>query len=527
VENLEAGGEVLMITLTPIAPLARCPVCATPSSRIHSRYRRRAADLPWGTVNLHLLLRVRRFHCPVRDCPRRIFTERLPHLLRPYARRTARAQEMARAIALVLGGEGGTRLLARLHLSLSAATLRRLIRGGAVPPPAFPRIMGVDDFALRRRHRYGTVIADLEEHKLIDLLPDRTAATLANWLRQYPRIEIVSRDRSPEYARGISEGAPQAVQVADRWHVLRNVREAGERLLDAQRAQWQDIALPDLADRVSTVRRSHHEQAAQQAGHRQRQERYAQVRALHAQGLSQLRIARQLRMGRVTVRRYVTADVFPERASHRRKPSQLLPFVAHIERRWAEGCTDSVQLWKEIQAQGYGGSRRMVAQGVCRHRQEPAPTTPHKHRRPLSDGRPATGDPTPRRASSRRLVWLLLRDPTRLTSAEQAALGQLRERCPAAATAYPLVPSFVRMVRTRTPSAFAPWLEALARSDLPALQTFAEGLKQDESAILAALTLPWSNGPLEGSVNKIKTIKRQMYGRASFPMLRQRVLLAA
>jgi len=527
VEDLEAGGDVLMITLTSLAPLARCPLCATLSSRIHSRYRRRAADLPWGAVTLHLLLCVRRFHCAVRDCPRRIFTERLPHLLRPYARRTARAQEIARAVALAVGGEGGSRLIARLHLSLSASTLRRLIRGGAVPPLAPPRVIGVDDFALRRRHRYGTVIADLEEHRIIDLLPDRTAATLATWLRQYPRIEIVSRDRSPEYARGISEGAPQAVQVADRWHVLRNLREVGERLLDAHRAQWQDITLPDPTDRVSTVRRSRHEQVARQAGHRQRQERYDQVRTLHAQGLSQLRIARQLRMGRVTVRRYVTADVFPERASHRRKPSQLLPFVAYIERRWAEGCTDGVQLWKEIQTLGYGGSRRMIAQWVCQHRQEPAPTTPHKYRRPVSDDRPATGDPIPRRASSRRLVWLLLLDPALLTSAEQAALGQLRERCVAAATAYPLVQSFVQMVHTRTPSAFAPWVDAVAQCALPALRTFAEGLKQDESAILAALTLPWSNGPLEGFVNKIKTIKRQMYGRARFPMLRQRVLLAA
>ena len=326
-----------------------------------------------------------------------------------------------RAVSLAVGGEGGTRLLARLHLSLSASTLRRLIRQIAVPPVAPPRVIGVDDFALRRRHRYGTVIADLDEHKIVDLLPDRTATTLANWLRQYPRIEVVSRDRSPEYARGISEGAPQAVQVADRWHVLRNLREVGERLLDAHRAQWQDIVLPDPTDRVPSGRRSRHEQIARQAGHRQRQERYAQVRALHAQGTSQLQIARQLRMGRVTVRRYVTADVFPERAAHRRKPSQLLPFLDYIERRWAEGCTDGVQLWREIQAQGYGGSRRMIAQWVCQHRQEPAPTTPHKHRRPVSDGRMAPNDSTSRRASSRRLVWLLLLDPARLTAAEQSA----------------------------------------------------------------------------------------------------------
>jgi len=208
-------------------------------------------------------------------------------------------------------------------------------------------------------------------------------------------------------------------------------------------------------------------------------------------------------------------------APHRRQPSRLLPYVAYLERRWAEGCHDGVRLWKDIQAQGYGGSRRMVAQWVCQRRHEPAPTTPHKYRRALIDG------PASRRTSSRRLVWLLLRDPQALAPAEQEALTQLQERCAAAATAYPLVQAFVRMVSLRTPAAFAPWLDAVAQSDLPALQTFADGLKQDELAILAALTLPWSNGPLEGFVNKIKTIKRQMYGRASFPMLRQRVLLAA
>jgi len=244
VEDMEADGDVLTVTLTALAPSAACPLCATASSRLHSQYQRQATDLPWGALTLRLILRVRRFRCAVRDCRRRVFTERLPHLLLPYARRTIRAQEIVRAVAFALGGEAGARLIARLRLRVSAATLRRLIHCVEIPVLVPPRVIGVDDFALRRRQRYGTVIADLEEHKIIDLLPDRTAPTLAAWLDQQPQIEIVSRDRATEYARGITEGARQAVQVADRWHVLRNLREAAERVLDAHRAQWQDNHAP-------------------------------------------------------------------------------------------------------------------------------------------------------------------------------------------------------------------------------------------------------------------------------------------
>ena len=277
----------------------------------------------------------------------------MPHLLQPSARRTTRAQKVVRAIALALGGEAGTRLSVHLRQHLSAATLRRLIRRSTVPTVSSPCIIGVDGFALRRGQRYGTLIADVERHQIPDLLPDRTATSLAAWLRQYPGIEIVSRDRSPAYARGISEGAPQAQQLADRWHILRTLREVGERLLDAHRAQWQGISLPEATDRMPPVRRSQHERVARAAGRRQREERFAEVRALHAKGTSLLQIARQLRMARGTARRYVTADSSPERAQHRRKPSQRLPYVPHLERRWADGGTDGVRLWKEIQARGY------------------------------------------------------------------------------------------------------------------------------------------------------------------------------
>jgi transposase len=224
----------LTLVVKATQPRPECPRCQRPSTRVHSYYTRRVADLPWHGVAARLELHTRRFRCRNSLCTKRVFCERLPRVVSSYARKTVRLDDALRLIGLLLGGEAGSRATLKLAMKTSADTLLRRVRAAVKPCAPTPRVLGVDDFAFRRGRRYGTILVDMERHRVIDLLPDREAATLSAWLKAHPDVEVVSRDRSPTYAAAINEGAPGAMQVADRFHLLMNVREVLEKVMTRQ-----------------------------------------------------------------------------------------------------------------------------------------------------------------------------------------------------------------------------------------------------------------------------------------------------
>jgi len=392
---------------------------------------------------------------------------------------------------------------------------------------------------------------NLETHEVVDLLPDRTAETLAAWLRAHPGVEIISRDRAGAYAEGARQGAPAATQVADRFHILQNLGDMVEGVVrrhpgavraadkagdpTAGKSAAEDpepcVAAPALvpvpppethaATLTRPLTRVEQERQDRRAW---RQARYEEVMALHRQGVSQREIARALRIGRHVVRRLIQAGAFPERTRPAPRATILRPYDAHLRARWDAGYQNADQLWREIRARGFTGSARTVRHHLARWRTHPG-TPGRKGRAPVPAPTPAP--PVPRAASPRQAAGLLLRAPDALDAHDRAYLGRLVHLCPEIGRIHTLAQDFQEMVRTRTQAALEPWLQEAERSGSPEVEGFAQGLRRDRAAVDAALTLEWSQGQTEGQVNRLKVLKRGMYGRASFDLLRQRVLHAA
>ena len=541
VEQVRFTQAQITVVAAAVSATASCSWCGQPARRMHSRHTRRLSDLPWSGKVVRLELHLRRFFCDHEACPRRTFAEQVPSLARAHAQRTLRCAEILRLLAMAMGGEAGARIVDRLSMRASSDTLLRLIRQRPPPvpltPPVTPRVLGVDDWALRKGRTYGTILVDLERHCPIDLLPERSAAALATWLQAHPGVEIISRDRCGLYAEGATQGAPSALQVADRWHLMQNLREALERVLERHRACLQAFA-------VLVPPRDERDEVSRQVRRNRRHARYDQVLALAAQGVSRRAIARQLGISRITVGRYINAGSFPEIARRQQRPSMLQAYIPYLEEQWVAGRENGMQLWRELKTQGYPGSYKLVAVWATRRRQVKKYQTEHgSHRQVAStlqpglnpdaagasrgrlDVKASPGLPgVMRPCSARQIVWLLLRSPEELSVEEQRQLTLLCQASCEVAVAYQLGQRFLHMVRERQAEALAPWLEAAQQSGLADLGSFASGLRRDFAAVQAALTVEWSNGQTEGQVNRLKLIKRQMYGRANFDLLRLRVL---
>jgi transposase len=523
------AGEVVTIEATPTAGAGTCPDCGRESPRVHSRYRRVVEDLPSCGRRVRVGLTIRRFRCGTADCPRRTFAEQVAGVTAPHRPRVRRLEAVLAAFGAALGGRAGARLAGRAGMAVSGDTLLRLLRRGVPARPAAPRVLGVDDWAWRRGRRFGTILVDLEAGRTVDLLPERTSDGLRDWLQARPGVEVLARDRSTEYARGATEGAPDAVQVLDRWHALRNAWEVAARILERHPDQLRALGTPapEAAPAALPPRRSAHEEARRAGARCRTIERHEAVQRLVAAGLSERSIATRLGIARGTVRRYRQAATPPERAAPARRPGILAPYLPHLERRWAEGGRNGLQLWREIRAQGFPGSRKQVSRWAQARRLAVAPTTPRRYRpQPGATTAPAP-PPAGRRPSARRLAWLLVRTPTDLSASEQGLLSRLHAACPDAAAAYALLQEFVRPVRERCDEPLEGWFEAATASAVPDLRSFAVALREDAPALRAALQLPWSTSPVEGHITRLKLLKRQGYGRSGLDTLRCRMLYAA
>jgi transposase len=502
---------------------APCPLCATPAQRIHSDYERTLADLPWAQYRVRLQLRVRKWFCRNRSCPRRIFTERLPTVVAPWARCTLRLAQRLVALGLALGGRAGMRLSHAWDLAVSRNTLLRLLRRLPRPVLPTPRVLGVDDFALRKRHTYGTVLIDLERRQPVELLPDRTADTVAQWLREHPGVEVIARDRSSAYAEGARQGAPAATQVADRFHLLQNLREALDQVfitqshvLDAvnETMRQQPVPLPDGTMAVPVPPHDLPLPAQQRAAHRQarRQALHTQVWALHRQGWTAPAIAQQVGVSLRTVQRDLRSATFAGRQRRSDlRDSVLNPYRGYLLTRWNAGCHTAMRLFRALRQQGYGGSYGVVAAYARRLRQ--AQGLPPGHRRPRQP-LPAVAEPPCQPLTPRRATWLVLRRETQRTAAETQQLPALRAQQAEVAEAIDLAQDFATLVRQRQPTQLDPWLKRATTSAVDAVRRFATGLYEDYQAVKAGVTLPWSTGPVEGHINRLKMLKRQMFGRA-------------
>jgi transposase len=479
--------------------------------------------LPWAGHAVRFVLHVRKFFCLTPACPRRIFTERLPDVVAPSARATVRLTTLLRAIAFALGGEAGARLAHQLGIAASPTLLISLIRRDPVPLSPSPRILGVDDWAQRKGIRYGTALVDLERHRLVDRLPDREAETLAQWLAPHNDIAVIARDRRGAYATGAREGAPDAIQVADRWHLLSNWHEAVERVFNRYRSPIKQVVIPKpfpvkqpavkVLPPKSVNRRRKYAEERRARVQAERLALYTLIRARHATGEYLTTIARDLKLNDKTARKYALADECPMMKAYPPRQRLLTPYEPYLRVRWAEGCRNGKQLHREIVAHGFRGSRPLVSTFVAQLRRAEQAGMPIT---------PIAGDPlTPHTAA-----MLLLRRPERCSDGEQAAIAQLRACHPDIATTMAFTERFVAIVRERRGEELSSWLADAQASGIREIGQFAVKIRQDEAAVRAGCTLAWSNGQTEGQVTRLKLLKRQMYGRAKFDLLRQRALAA-
>jgi transposase len=515
IDKVEEAGNAVVITARTRAQQAACHQCGASSARVNSRYRRRLADVGPAGRPVVIDLEVRRFFCGNAECQQRTFAEQVPTLTQRHQHRTVLARGLLEAVALALAGRAGARLASMLGIAVSRSTLIRLIR--ALPDPVTGQVttLGVDDFAKRRGHCYATILIDMDTHRPIDVLDDRQAATFTEWLEQHPGVQVICRDRAGAYAEGGREGAPGAIQVADRFHLWQNLCDAVTKTVTACRADLHEPA-PEPSDQqpaepAGSIPAAPASPSPAEGGLATRsRERHAAIHDLLGQGHNLTQICQMLGLTRNTVRKFARAAT-PEHVITGPRPhtSGLDTFAAYLHQRWTQGCTDAAQLHAEITEQGYRGGQRSV----------------RRYLQPLRAALPTTAPPPPP-PTVREVTRWITSHPDHLTDDETTQLGKIKDRSPQLAVTASHVTTFAEMMTGRHGEHLSAWITAVEADDLPHLHSFTRGIRHDQAAVTNGLTLPYSSGAVEGNICRVKALKRQMYGRANLDLLRKRILIS-
>lgn len=510
-EDFQLTTNTLELYVSNRELVARCTTCGALAERIHSSYQRLLADLPCCGRQIRIHWTVRRFFCDGPDCPKITFTEQLPAIAQRYARKTKRLADKLHRVGLEAGGEAGKRLSEIFDIAISGDQLIRLVRTSQERELPTPKVLGIDDWAWRKRHTYGTILVDLERRCVVDLLPDRKPETIAQWLRDHPGIEIISRDRGQEYIEGIAQGQSGAIQVADRFHLLRNLLEALQRMQEHHptelRTASKQVSLAAVASSPAPI----DPLPVVETAKTHRQIRFEEVKTLQDQGLNRREIAGRVGLDRRTVSKYFQLNAPPNRKDLVERTSKTLPYYSHLHKRLEEGCRNLKVLHQELQEMGFNGSYASVFRAA--------------HRLGIGDLKQTLPLPVPPlRFSPKQAAWVLFQAEDRLKEPFLSLRKTLCIISPPAAIALGLVQTFRKMVKDRQAEGLDSWLIQAENSSIPEFVRLAASFRNDYAAVQAGLMSPWSNGQVEGQVNRLKLIKRQMFGRAGFDLLRKRVL---
>jgi transposase len=546
---------------------APCPRCRQLSTSRHSRYVRTLTDVPAVGAAVSLRVCVGRWRCRQSGCAVRFFTGTLPGVTDVYSRRTCRADLVTQLVGHALGGRPGERLSGRLGLSISDDTILRRLKKCARPAITGVQVVGIDEWAKRKGRTYGTIVVDLEHRTVIDVLDTHAAEAVEQWLVAHPEIHTICRDRNGRYAKSARTGAPTAMQVADRFHLVQNLRETIERELCLHRAHLRvrlrgpggppsprpdstsdveslPVCVPGVARerRLLPARRLAVETEIARQRRQHAQDLFDRFKTLHATGLPIARIAHQLGRHRRRFDRWAKLSALPERSRIPARPGSAESFREYLHQRWQAGYRNGRMLFDEIQGMGYRGTYKSLQKLVSpwrvgnatRERDTSVPAQPPVAGASVIDtiSRPLGTDPTERQISPQIAAALLAKPRPDLTARQGAIVDALKAECPGYAVMRPLMLGFRSLLRqpttpsekARTTVALHQWLDRAHATGIALIQNFVCLLRRDILAVEAAVTTRWSNGPVEGQVNRLKMLKRQMYGRAGVELLRARLL---